>query len=49
MFAQMQDEIAARNLAIKRRVLVVAIIPVDGESKEPLGELIPKAVSSHDP
>ena len=40
MLAQMQDEIAARNLTVKRGGRVEAMIPIDREAKEPQVELI---------
>src|SRR5262249_1286088 len=39
MLAQMQDQIAARNLAIKRSIRVKAVVPIDRKTEKPLIEL----------
>ena len=40
MLAQVQDQVAARHLAVERRVVVKAVIPIDLEAKEALIELV---------
>src|ERR1700677_389206 len=40
VLAQVQDEVAARYLAVERRVVVEAVIPVDLEAEEALIELV---------
>ena len=40
MLAQVEDEVAARHLAVERRVVVKAVIPIDLEAKEALIELV---------
>jgi hypothetical protein len=40
MLAQVQDQVAARHLAVERRVVVKAVIPIHLESEKALIELV---------
>ena len=40
MLAQVQDQVAARHLAIERRVVVKAVIPIDLEAEKALVEFV---------
>jgi hypothetical protein len=40
MLAQVQDQVAARHLAVERRVIVEAVIPIDLEAEKALIELV---------
>src|SRR5215470_7931331 len=40
MFAEMQDQIAARNLAIKWSARIEAVVPIDREAKKPPIEFV---------
>ena len=40
MLAQVQDQVAARHLAVERRVVVKAVIPIDLEAEKALVEFV---------
>ena len=40
MLAQVQDQVATRHLAVERRVVVKALIPIDLEAEKALIELV---------
>ena len=40
MLAQVQDQVAARHLAVERRVVVKAVIPIDLEAEKALIEFV---------